>query len=408
MLRNLNATYAGKRILASPYVGVLAETIAAETAEGDQGPGILYNEAIDPAYAGKYLRAWITNPPTIGTLLIAENGAIEGYDLPAGVHVFNYDLLVNDASDSSSSFTVSVGVVDASAAGAALSGSATLDPGMASGTIAATAPGATLTGSSTFAPGSAAGTSAGEAPGATLTGAATLETGSASGAISANAPGATLSSGGDLTPGAAAGINPGIAAGATLTSSATLDPGSALGNQNASAPGTTLTGDATLTPGSAAGDLDSAAPGVTFSADAVLVPGTASDGTDLGPSMAPWRLRSFPRVYRAAALPRVFKVTTMTRSLPTKDVEEIKKVTFDFSPDADQVSNPDISIAPVEGNLESDVSQMKIGSPTVSGPLVIQLIGGGEANTTYRVRCKANDADGEVHVLAAQLPVATT
>lgn len=33
MLRNLNATYAGKRILASPYVGVIASQIAAETAD---------------------------------------------------------------------------------------------------------------------------------------------------------------------------------------------------------------------------------------------------------------------------------------------------------------------------------------------------------------------------------------
>ena len=117
MLRNLNATYASKRILASPTIGVLASVIAAETAEGDQGPGILYNESIDPVYAGKYLRAWITNPPTVGSLLIAENGAIEGYDLPVGTHVFNYDLIVNDAYDSSSSFTVAVGVVNAVAEG---------------------------------------------------------------------------------------------------------------------------------------------------------------------------------------------------------------------------------------------------------------------------------------------------
>jgi len=157
MLRNLNATYAGKRILASPYVGVLAATIAAETAEGDQGPGILYNESIDPAYAGKYLRAWITNPPTVGTLLIAENGAIEGYDLPVGTHVFNYDLIVNDANDSSSSFTVTVGVVDAVAEGGVGVGAGSGTGGEALGQIAGTADGGTGSGTGSGTGGDAAG-----------------------------------------------------------------------------------------------------------------------------------------------------------------------------------------------------------------------------------------------------------
>lgn len=240
MLRNLNATYAGKRILASPYVGVLAETIAAETAEGDQGPGILYNESIDPAYVGKYLRAWITNPPTVGSLIVAENGAIEGYDLPVGIHEFAYDLIVNDAYDSASSFTVSVGVVDATASGVTLTGTATLTAGTASGEISASASGVALAGTS------------------------------------------------GLTAGSAEAINPGTAQGVVLTCSSVLTVGAAVGNQNASAPGVEIIGYTTLNAGSASAlnpggetwpSVSDVRLGVTYGPTGTEYTGTMTGGT---------------------------------------------------------------------------------------------------------------------------------
>jgi len=414
MLRNLNATYAGKRILASPTIGVLASVIAAETAEGDQGPGILYNESIDPVYAGKYLRAWITNPPTVGSLLIAENGAIEGYDLPVGTHVFPYDLIVNDAYDSSSSFTVAVGVVNAVAEGGVGVGAGSGTGGDAAGQVAGTADGGTGSGTGTGTGGDAAGEVSATAEGGIGTGTGTGSGGEAAGEVSVTADGGTGIGTGSGTGGEAIGEAGGsaTAAGGTGTGTGSGMGGEASGEISATADGGAGTGAGTGSGGDAVGgSADAVAEGGTGTGIGVGTGGNAvgsTDASDLQPSQAPWRLRSLPRVYRVASLPRIFKVTKMTRTLPTKDLEEVKKVTFDFSPDADQVSNPDITITAVSGNLESDVSEMKVGTPTESGPLVIQLIGGGEAGTTYRVRCKVNDPDGEVHVLAAQLPVATT
>ena len=208
MLRSLNATYAGERILASPHVGILASQIAAETATGDHGPGILYNESVDPVYAGKYLRAWVTNPPTVGSLLVAENGAVEAVGLPDGVHTFNYDLIVDDAYNSTSYFEVRVGVVDATAAGATLTGTSTLTPGSATGELNATVPGCLFVSASTLIPGSA--------------------TGGVSGA--------------DAT-----------ADGAVLVATSSFIAGSTIGEQNATALGVALTGLSILIAGTATG-----------------------------------------------------------------------------------------------------------------------------------------------------------
>lgn len=138
-------------------MGVIASQIAAETADGDHGPGILYNESVDPVYAGKYLRAWVTNPPTVGSLIVAENGEIEAVDLPDGVHTYNYDLIVDDAYNSTSYFEVRVGVVDATAAGATLTGASSFVAGLASGEQNVIVPGCSLVSASAFIPGSATG-----------------------------------------------------------------------------------------------------------------------------------------------------------------------------------------------------------------------------------------------------------
>ena len=233
MLRNLNATYAGKRILASPYVGILASQIAAETATGDHGPGILYNESVDPEYVGKYLRAWVTNPPTVGSLIVEENGAIEAVALPDGDHTFNYDLIVDDAYNSASYFEVRVGVVDATAAGATLTGTATLTPGSATVESNSSAPGVTFTGTSSFIAGSAFGEQNVIVPGCVLVSASAFIPGSATGGIG----------GADAT-----------ADGAELVATSSFGAGGAIGEQNATAVGVALTGLSIFVAGTATGD----------------------------------------------------------------------------------------------------------------------------------------------------------
>lgn len=189
-LRDCNATYAGKRILASPYLGILASQIAAETATGDNGEGILYNESIDPAYDGTYLRAWITNPPAVGSLTVSENGAIEAFDLPDGEHTFNYDLIVNGVCDSASFFTVLVGVVDAAASGGTGTGVGSGAGGEAVGAEdgSATALGGTGFGDSLGYGGNAIGEFAAVASGGTGSGVGRGFGGSASDKMYANSP----------------------------------------------------------------------------------------------------------------------------------------------------------------------------------------------------------------------------
>ena len=272
MLRNLNATYAGKRILASPYIGILASQIAAETATGDHGEGILYNEAIDPAYAGKYLRAWVTNPPTVGALIVAENGAIEAASLPDGVHTYNYDLIVDDVYDSASFFTVTVGAVSATAPGAALTGTATLTPGAASGESNASAPGVTLTGTSSFVAGSAFGEQNVIVPGCALVSASAFIPGSATGGIG----------GADAT-----------ADGAVLVATSSFIAGSVIGEQSATALGVALTGHSIFVAGTATGDTGGVVVwplssdvrlGVTYGPTGAEYTGTMAEGVGAYPT----------------------------------------------------------------------------------------------------------------------------
>lgn len=229
MLRNLNVATAGRRILGTPYVGLLAAQIAAETAVGDLGPGLLYNEAIKPENAGKRLRLRVTPWPSVGNLFVEENGAFTWTDLPDGVHSASYEYYEDGVLQGTTSFSIAVGVVDASAAGA------------------------TLTGSSSLSAGAATGAAAGSAPGASLSGSSSISAGSATGQQSAAAPGSTLTGSSSIAVGAAAGTGAGVAGGATLTGASALTPGAATGQQSASAPGTSLTGTGSLQAGAATG-----------------------------------------------------------------------------------------------------------------------------------------------------------
>ena len=206
MLRNLNVTTGGRRILGVPTVGILAATIASETASGSNGPGLLYDEASNPANAGKQLRIRITSLPGSGALFVYENGAFDFGGAANGTHVIGYDVDADDAFLSSDTASIVVGAADGSAAGATLTGTSSLTAGSAQGTAAGTAPGATVTGSSSLSAGSATGGSGavdGSSTGVTLTGTGSLYTGSASGNQGATAPGVTLTGASVLIAGTA-------------------------------------------------------------------------------------------------------------------------------------------------------------------------------------------------------------
>lgn len=177
MLRNLNVTAGGRRILGVPTVGILAATIASETASGDQGPGLLYDEASNPANVGKQLRLDITSLPGSGTLFVRENGAFDFDGAANGTYTIGYDWYADNVLGGSDTASIVVGA----APGATLTGNSSLAAGSASGSSPGTATGATLSGASGLMPGGAQGTSAGNAPGATLTGSSGLSAGSASG-----------------------------------------------------------------------------------------------------------------------------------------------------------------------------------------------------------------------------------
>lgn len=230
MLRNLNVTTGGRRILGVPDVGILAATIASETASGTNGPGLLYDEASNPANAGKQLRIDITSLPGSGTLFVYENGAFDFDGAANGTYSIGYDWYADDVLGGSDSASVVVGAADGSASGATLTGTSTLTPGSAQGTAAGTAPGATVTGASSLSAGSATG---------------------GSGAVDGSAAGATLTGPGSLSAGSASGTAPGTAPGMNLSGASSLSAGGASGTANASAPGVTLTGASDLSSGSA-------------------------------------------------------------------------------------------------------------------------------------------------------------
>lgn len=206
MLRNLNVTTGGRRILGVPTVGILAATIVSETASGSNGAGLLYDEASNPANSGKQLRIDITSIPGSGTLFVYENGAFDFDGAANGTYTVGYDWYADDVIGGSDTASIIVGAADGSATGATLTGTSTLTPGSAQGTAAGTAPGATLTGASSLTTGGATGGSGavdGSASGVTLTGAGSLSAGSASGNQNASAPGATLTGSSSLVAGAA-------------------------------------------------------------------------------------------------------------------------------------------------------------------------------------------------------------
>jgi len=234
MLRNLNKSSVGRRILGVPTVGILASKIVTDTATGDSGPGLLYDEAL--ANAGVQLRLRVTSMPSSGSLFVHEDGSFEFTGASDGQHVIAYNWYSDNVQAGSDSAIVSVG------------------------TVSNTVPGATLTGTSSLSAGSVVtdNTANVTVPGATLDGSSSISAGSAQGQQSTTAPGATLEGAGDIQPGSVSTSNTTDVnvSGDTLTGNGTIGPGQVHTQQNPTVSGATLTGTSTLNDGNAhTGDL---------------------------------------------------------------------------------------------------------------------------------------------------------
>lgn len=229
MLRNLNKSASGKRILGTPNVGILASQIISETATGDSGAGLLYDEAL--SNGGKQLRVRVTSLPGSGSLFVYENGAFELTGAADGSYSIGYDYYVDNVLTGSDTATFSVGVSSATAAGATITGTSSLSAGSAQGQINATANGANLTATSSLLAGSASGSSV----------------------VNATASGATLIASSSIVAGLATGGAAGdaVAQGATITGIASIFGGGATGQRHATANGATLTGLSAIFAGAA-------------------------------------------------------------------------------------------------------------------------------------------------------------
>lgn len=194
MLRNVSRrALSGKLIAGTPNVGILASLVAASTADGDSGPGLLYDASIDPANAGKQLWCKVTGyTGTPGALFVFEDGSFTVTGEADGSYAVNYDVLADLTTYGSDSSPVIVGAVAASVPAASDTGEGAgtgVDPlgdaevpaASGSGTGAATGGAASggVDGDATVESGTGIG--AGSGAGQDASGDATAESGSGSG-----------------------------------------------------------------------------------------------------------------------------------------------------------------------------------------------------------------------------------
>jgi hypothetical protein len=140
VLRNLNKSSGGRRILGVPHVGIIASQIISETATGDNGAGLLYDEAL--VNSGKQLRLYVTSAPSSGTLFAHENGSFELDGAADGSYTIGYQYFVDNVLGGSDTATVTVGAANASAADGGVGTSAgSGSGGLATAGNSASAPG---------------------------------------------------------------------------------------------------------------------------------------------------------------------------------------------------------------------------------------------------------------------------
>lgn len=134
MLRNLNQSSGGRRILGVPHVGIIASQIISETATGDQGAGLLYDEAL--VNTGKQLRLNVTSTPSSGSLFVHENGSFELTGAADGSYTIGYQYFVDNVLGGSDTATVTVGISNASASAGTGTSTGSGTGGVATGQVA--------------------------------------------------------------------------------------------------------------------------------------------------------------------------------------------------------------------------------------------------------------------------------
>jgi len=110
MLRSLNKVSSGKRILGTWNVGIDSSIISSETATGDNGAGLLYDDSLLGSNAGKELRVHITNyTGSPSALFVYENGAIEIIGESNGSYTISYDVYADNVLVAADTASISVG-----------------------------------------------------------------------------------------------------------------------------------------------------------------------------------------------------------------------------------------------------------------------------------------------------------
>ena len=107
MLRSLNKTSSGRRILGTPKVGVLGSNIPST---GTSGPAYTYNDLNLPADADKYIRGVILSGPSAGDFFAYEDTSFTFANAPDGTYYATYQLYVdNTIVGSPATITLQVG-----------------------------------------------------------------------------------------------------------------------------------------------------------------------------------------------------------------------------------------------------------------------------------------------------------
>lgn len=91
-----------------------------------------------------------------------------------------------------------------------------------------------------------------------------------------------------------------------------------------------------------------------------------------------------------------------------KDPEEVKTLSFDFSPEvatSDAIVAATVTVS-VENGTDADPATMVASAATFTGKVVYQRVVGGLNGVIYKLRCRATDSSGGVHVIVGKLEVA--
>jgi hypothetical protein len=106
MLRDMNQSFSGKRLLTTPQVGVIATSIPST---GTDGPPYAYNDLVFPADNNKLVRGFITSFPSQGTMIAEDDTSFTFSGAPNGSYQFTYQLFLDDISQGTASGWLDVG-----------------------------------------------------------------------------------------------------------------------------------------------------------------------------------------------------------------------------------------------------------------------------------------------------------